>query len=184
MKRGGTRIVGLCGYARSGKDTAAKALTESGEWRRAAFADALKADVLHAMIGSAKAGGIPRAQWPRWSWFEDAAAKERLRPLLVEYGRAMRGVSPDYWIRRLERDYMRGGQAVAVTDVRYANEAEWIRSLGGLVIEIARPGTGPANAEEERSMQCFEADYTVCNAGDIGSLHAQVSRLVKGWYDK
>lgn len=184
MKRGSPKIVGLCGYARSGKDTAAKALTEGGGWRRAAFADALKADVLRSMIGSAKAAGIPRSEWPRWSWFEDAAAKERLRPLLVEYGRAMRGVAPDYWIRRLERDYVRGGQAVVITDVRYENEAEWVRSRGGVVIEIARPGTGPANAEEEHSMQSFKADYTVCNAGDIGSLHVWVSCLVKGWYEK
>ncbi len=69
------------------------------------------------------------------------------RTLLVEYGRLGRAVDPDYWIKRLLLPPARA----CITDVRYANECQWIWSKGGIVFEIVRPGVGPANAEEERS---------------------------------
>ena len=37
---------------------------------------------------------------------------------------------------------------VFITDVRFKNEAEWIKSLGGYIFQISRDGFGPANEEE------------------------------------
>ena len=171
------RIVGFCGYARSGKDTAARGLVADG-WRRAAFADALKQDILHAMITASEKARLPRDAWPQWRWFEDGQKKEIFRPLLVEYGRAMRKVCPEYWIRRLESDYVKGLGCFAVTDVRYANEAEWIRAKGGLVLRVARAGVGPANDEEKNSLAAFEPDLTLVNCGTPEDLQAQVAAAV------
>ena len=80
------RIVGLCGYAKSGKDTAAEVLVRRG-WARYAFADELKADLERA-IGKPLVGMCPEE-------------KEHWRPLMVEYGRVRRAQNVDYWVARL-----------------------------------------------------------------------------------
>lgn len=174
----GPTVVGISGFARSGKDTAAQALVALG-WRRAAFADALKRDVMVTMGSAAEAAGIPKDRFPRWAWFEDPDMKERLRPLLVEYGRAMRLVDPDYWVRRLRHDYVHGPGAFVIPDVRYANEAAWIRGLGGVVVGVVRDGAGPANAEERESLLAFSPDVTVINGGTVEAFHSSLLRLLR-----
>ena len=158
----GQVIVGLCGCARCGKDTAAKLLIEKG-WRRVAFADALKADIIYALTRATKKAYVPREDHPSWKMFEDPASKEKFRPLMVEYGRAMRAIKADYWVQRLLRDYLRGAGKFVITDVRYANEANWIRERGGKVIRVVRPGFEPVNAEELASLKLVSADFEVLN---------------------
>ena len=79
------KIIGICGYARSGKDEAAKALIETG-WTRLAFADELKLELCRT-FGMSK------------EFLEQN--KEAWRPLLVEWGRGRRRIYPAYWIEKL-----------------------------------------------------------------------------------
>ena len=167
------KIIGICGYARSGKDTAAKGLIEDG-WRRVAFADGLKSDVMSALVESAKRANLPKTMWPQWRILEDPELKEKFRPLLVEYGRAMRALNPDYWIRRLAHCFVKGSGKFVITDVRYPNEAAWIRERGGIVIRVVRPGIAAANSEEENSMAAFSADKLVVNSGAPEQLQEEV----------
>ena len=37
-----------------------------------------------------------------------------------------------------------------VTDVRFENEAQWIKMNNGVLVHISREGVGPANHEEHR----------------------------------
>lgn len=173
--RNATRLIGLSGFARSGKDTAFFALWDRGFVRRA-FADALKADVRASLDRSLVTAGLAESET---QLFGDDY-KERFRPLLVEYGRAMRLLVKDYWIKRLARDNFEVLQkeSVGITDVRYANEADWIHEQGGKVILIQRPGVGAANSEEEASIAemkskfCFDA--IIDNDSTVEALHAKV----------
>lgn len=176
------RIVGICGYARSGKDTAARGLVDQG-WRRVAFADPLKQDVLSMLVEASKHGGLPRHQWPQWSWFQDPEKKELIRPLLVEYGRAMRMVDNDYWIKRATKTYVRGCGCFVITDVRYVNEASWIRSRGGCVLQVVRPGVGPANDEEKNSLALVKADSVIPNTGTADELWDAVDAFVNRFFE-
>lgn len=178
-------LIGLCGYARSGKDTAAEVLIKAG-FTRVAFADALKLDVLTALQRSAEivnrantgqsTGGIQVTT----GLFRSPTTKERFRPLLVEYGRAMRALSPGYWIDRLEAD-VHGVDRVVVTDVRYQNEVSWVQENGGVVIYLDRPGIGPANQEEHDSFSQIKQDFTVVNDGTIEELHQAVEQIVRDY---
>lgn len=178
-------LVGLCGYARSGKDTAAEVLIKAG-FTRVAFADALKLDVLIALQRSAQivnradtgqsTGGIQVTT----GLFSSPATKERFRPLLVEYGRAMRALSPGYWIDRMAADVI-GIDRVVVTDVRYQNEVSWVQENGGVVIYLDRPGIGPANQEEHDSFSQIKQDFTVVNDGTIEELHQAVEQIVRDY---
>lgn len=171
------KLIGLSGYARSGKDTAAKALTDIG-WTRKAFADALKLDAGLALRGSLIAGGFNPPQETLVPWFTDPSLKETFRPFMVEYGRAMRALRPDYWIARLSLE-IEPDVCYVITDVRYANEAEWIRRHGGKVVEIVRPGTGPANDEEKNSMAAFKPDAHVYNNKTVEKLREWLLDYVK-----
>ena len=175
------KIIGICGYARSGKDTAAKGLIEDG-WRRVAFADGLKSDVMSALVESAKRANLPKTMWPQWRILEDPELKEKFRPLLVEYGRAMRALNPDYWIRRLAHCFVKGSGKFVITDVRYANEAAWIREHGGAVIRVVRPMALAANSEEENSIAAFSPDTVICNAGTPAQLQEEVRKYAKAHY--
>ena len=171
------RLIGFSGFARSGKDTAAQALLYAG-WTRAAFADALKHDAAMALRQSLIAGHHNPPSSEVDTWFSNPDSKEAFRPFLVEYGRAMRRLHPDYWVTRMALD-LDPGTKYAITDVRYANEAEWIRSTGGKVIEITRPNVGPANREEERSLKEFTADAIIRNDSSIQELHSRIAGYLK-----
>lgn len=131
-------VVGYCGAAGAGKDTAAghwaRCLGEWGiGWKRRALADALREDVV--ALGLAAPGevapGVQRGY--------------RVRRLLqvwgTEHGRAL---DPDYWLLRWSR-YVLDLLAVTPTtplvvlvpDVRFPNEAAFILDeLGGYLYMV------------------------------------------------
>jgi hypothetical protein len=184
------KLIGFCGFARSGKDTAAEALTvkHNRMWHRVAFADALKYDAARALQSSQGCAGTPSDKIIGDSFFTVEENKVRFRPFLVEYGRAMRQLDPDYWIKRLLGSIDEVAQDLAgmcnarfvITDVRYANEVDAIHKAGGIVIYITRPGIGPANEEELRSIAEITPDFSIVNVGSIEALHEAVLKIASG----
>lgn len=160
------KIIGLCGFAQTGKDTAAS--TMKG-WKRFAFADALKAHVtpLLNMVGCD---------------LSNPEHKKKARALLVAWGATARAFQADFWIRLLfdHIDAWKVGKVnskVVITDVRYANEVRAIAARGGAVFRLVRPGVGPANEEEELSFRMIEAEFRlpiIRNNGTAQSLGKQV----------
>jgi len=72
------------------------------------------------------------------------------RPRLVSHGESMRQVDPDYWTKKVLTGL--DGKKVAITDVRYLNEAKQILAHNGTLIYIFRPGFRAANLTEEKSI--------------------------------
>ena len=155
------RLIGIAGWARSGKDTAAMELIRNG-FQRVAFADQLKAELANCFGVTVQQIEAEKALW---------------RPLLVEYGRTWRRMDPGHWIK-LAASGMPDAD-VAVTDVRYRNEAEWIWQQGGFVIRIHRTGIDAANDEERDSLAELDAastrqTFTIFNTGTVEELHKKV----------
>ena len=147
-------IIGLCGYARVGKDTAAQHMPD---FTRFAFADPLKHDVYEMIVCS----GLVKTDGTDIDMEND---KEQLRGLLVEWGRTARKFNLNFWIDRTMKQVRAHLSAypnsnVVITDVRYINEIHAIQCLGGYVIGIKREGYGPANEEEQLSFQMIEKLY-------------------------
>ena len=147
--------IGLIGLAGSGKDTAALALMERG-WNRVAFADALKV----------KALGMG------WDGKKDA----RGRRLLCDLGMAMRAYDPHFWIHRTR---MAAGPPWVFTDVRFANEADFIRGLGGIIVRVIREGLAVGDHESEAGQLAIRSDQSILNDGTIERLHAQLLDIVE-----
>jgi hypothetical protein len=143
------KLIGISGYARSGKDTfyqrAAKLLSENGKNAvRLAFADALKNELNELLT---KNVGIS-------AFTEEDQDKELIRPVLVTYGTELRRkLNPNCWIETIQPDvidHLEAGDYVFVTDVRFENEAQWIRMNGGTLINVIREDVNPANHEEHK----------------------------------
>ena len=119
-------IVGLCGVARSGKDSffryAQTYLKEkyNKEAVRFAFADSLKQDVNDFLLDKVEVSAFT----------QDFREKELIRPLLVSYGAMMREkTAGKYWVDKGSEELdknMYFERISFVTDVRYENEYEMI----------------------------------------------------------
>lgn len=114
----GVRVLGLGHRARHGKDTTARLLARlsNGDCVRYSFADDIYA-VCRALHGMTT---------------KDA-------PLLQRVGVEMRERDPEVWIRAVYTKIQQDQPKVAViTDVRFPNEADFVRGMGGLMVRVSR----------------------------------------------
>lgn len=141
------KLIGITGYARSGKDTIFQRskvfLEKEGiKCSRIAFADALKEELDDLLLKNLNISAFT----------EKDEEKELIRPLLVTYGTELRRkLNPNCWIERVQdriKDLLDEGEYVFITDVRFENEAHWIKYNGGFILHVERLGIKPANHEE------------------------------------
>lgn len=168
-------IIGLAGYARVGKDTLCEQLQN---YERAAFADILKKRVTRMLLIM----GIEADLW-------EAADKESWRDMLVYWGRKMRSIDEDYWVKQLFLQLTPlENKSICITDIRYPSEVAWVQKHGGLVIGISRPGFGPANLEERTSIKQIRIQYPelpwLINDGTPRELEIAAREIIKAFYTK
>ncbi len=127
-------LIGITGRKGVGKSTLASMLRDEISGAEiVAFADALKDDVA-AMIAD-----IPMIVPPIGRAWLDAHKGTVFGPLCQGYGSLMReAIHPDYWVDVLARE-TEDLDAVIIPDVRYANEAHWVKVQGGLLVAIDGP---------------------------------------------
>lgn len=160
-------IVGLVGFADSGKGTASRILIEQG-WQPIAFADALK-DALAVVFGWSRhllEGDTGESR--KWRETVDPwwAAKLSIPHFTPRW--AMQNVGTDVfrrhfhddlWVFRVERsilDTPRWKAGIVLTDIRFHNEGALARVMGGKVVRIKR-GDEPAWFEVAHRANCSEA---------------------------
>lgn len=163
------RIIGLSGYAGSGKDTVAKMLHPRG-YKRIAFADTIRAlalDLDPTVEDLVKMGG-----------WEEAKHNGYVRRYLQKLGQLVRHhIHAEVWVEAAMRRLEPEGNYV-FTDVRYLNEAEGISMFGGKLVYIERPGHEPANDHiSEVEMDGHQFDAVLVNDGDLNQLFDKVMTL-------
>lgn len=190
---GRTAIVGLMGYAQSGKDTTAQVLTDEFGFTRIAFADALR-DMLYALnppiivdewvdsLGDHEMYGTVKGVVDSVGWDEAKTRYRHVRILLqrlgTEAGRNVLGQS--VWVDAAMRKVKPGGRYV-FTDVRFPNEVTAVRDAGGLMWRVVREGTKPVNAHaSETAADDVFADVTFLNNGTVEDLHRAVREVARG----
>src|SRR5690606_10137132 len=172
------RVIGLYGYAGSGKDTVGHTLESLKGYARAAYADPLRqaAEEINPYIPEPLDAGAPhgwrRGLIKRHGWRGAKDGNPWVREFLADLGNAIRDLDPDFWVRLAEeriRWLLVDSPGVTVTDVRFPNEYESIKRLGGVMVRVTRPGCNPAN-EIDNLLDDYEFDSQILNDGSLHDL--------------
>jgi hypothetical protein len=176
MKHG--KLVGFGCRAQVGKDTAAWATG----FTRLAFADNVRvlASVIDPYVtdfGLRLSDAVERLGW------EGAKLEiNEVRRLLQELGGGSREMlDSSIWIRptmQFAGELMLEGHSVAISDVRYPNEVEAIRSKGGIVVRIDRPDVPRLDHPTECALDDYDFDHVIDNSGTVEELRAAVRAIV------
>lgn len=140
-----SKVIGICGYARCGKDSLYNALEAHRGKRvhRIAFGDAIKED-LEEFI---------KVNFDIDIWTDNDDEKKLIRPIVLAYGNAKRSIDADYWIKRaLAKVTEKTDHIYVFTDIRYERELVTVKGIYGYnthIVYLEREGNKPANTDEE-----------------------------------
>jgi hypothetical protein len=178
--KGANMIIGLAGFAQSGKDTLAKILIEEYGFTKIAFADTIRV-ALYTLNPIVKDDGLRLQKLVDDEGWEKAKLTPEVRRLLqvfgTEVGRSLLG--DQVWVELAMRKLVGNGNFV-FTDVRFISEAEAIRKHHGFIWRINRDGVEPMNnhSSETELLEYFY-DAVIDNNRSIGELRTEVDFLLK-----
>ena len=192
-------VIGLSGFAQSGKTTAALYLEKKYGVRRKHIAEPLRAMLAVLM----QANGMSSEEITRYL---EGDLKESVVPCLgitsryaqitlgTEWGREL--ISQDLWSNTWAAG-VQDGESVMNDSVRFPNEADAIRRLGGVVIMIQRPGTRPAKfkwgkfgeflydklgllwgVHDSERIDRIKPDFIIHNDADVETLYADLDKAM------
>jgi hypothetical protein len=162
-------IIGLVGRARSGKDTAARALAPEYTIKR--LAQPVK-DACKALYG-----------WTDYALESDA--KEVVhdfwgtspRQTMVHLTQKLKDhMGHDFFTRRFFAEWD-GQTPIVIPDVRYAPDVEEIHRRGGVTIKIIRPGVHLHEFESE--IPLLKTTWTIENTGTEEDLQRKIKEVLK-----
>ena len=137
-------IIGLTGYAGSGKSTAAQILVERHGFTLVKFAGPLKKMMRCLGLGDREIeGDLKETPHPV---LNNKTPRYAMQTLGTEWGRDQ--IGPALWVNvamEAACKVLDQGGRVVIDDCRFPNEAAAIKQAGGTVIKINRPGVGPVN---------------------------------------
>lgn len=175
-----TLLLGIAGPARGGKTTVADHLRDEFDFHTYAFAEPMKR-MLSQLLGlTAEQLEQHKDTVLPWLGF---SPRHLLQTLGTEWGRE--ALHPDFWIRiatdriRWLENYESSPLRIVIGDVRYENEAAFIRRQGGFLIHVRRNDATPVRAHtSESGIEIQDNDFVLENNGTLAELHDSVSALL------
>lgn len=176
-------IIGLSGVARSGKDTVADMLVKKRGYVKMSFADPIREALytLNPNITVENMGVVSLSSAvDGMGWEILKTYSSDIRPLMqrmgTEVGREMFG--EDFWVKQAMRKAVQH-ELVVFSDVRYPNEADAIRAMGGQIIRIERIGVNAVNGHaSEHALGAYRFDEEIRNMGTLEDLNLSMEALL------
>jgi hypothetical protein len=150
-------IIGLTGYAGSGKSTAAQHLVEKHGFTLVKFAGPLKQMMRCLGLGDREIEGeLKEEPHPLLS---GKTPRYAMQTLGTEWGRDLIGFGlwVDVAMASAATVIDQGGRVV-IDDCRFPNEAAAIKDAGGTVVNIRRPGVGPVNGHASEQLPPYDLE--------------------------
>jgi hypothetical protein len=186
-----TKLIGIHGPLNGGKDTVAEFIywmdrTISGpsRWSKYAFAKPVK-EACKVMFGFTDEQMNDRVLKEQVDPFWGFTPRKSMQQLGTEYGRDM--LRKDVWIKRAEletKNNLAEGIGTIITDVRFENEAEWVRSQpNSILIFLETPGLKrdeKYNHGSESGIKRLPEDKLIINDKSLGlnKLYEQIERVL------
>lgn len=184
MKKRETRmIIGLSGYAQTGKDTIADYLVKNYGFTRVAFADPIREAIyrLNPKIAIADMRDVPLATavdglgWESVK-VDSSDARWLLQRMGTEVGREMFG--ENFWVDQAMKKASQYDKVV-ITDVRYPNELEAIKKASGQIWRVIKNDIGAVNRHaSETALDDYDFEYIIFNNDTKESLYESVDNFM------
>jgi hypothetical protein len=195
-------LIAVTGYKNSGKNAVCNVLEQEYGFKITGMADALKEQmyilnpIIHAIIRTEFDGGGPdyfegnkhvevvrlREIIAEDGWDEAKEKYPEIRRLLqiggTEAGRNIFGenIWPETWYKRT-KVWLKQGYDVCVSDMRFLNEAAFVRELGGYVWRVQRSGCVAGLHASESELDKIEPDQVINNDSALADLVPLVRHL-------
>lgn len=174
-------LIGLTGPARTGKSTTAHHLTLEHGFECFAFADPLR-EGLAAIFQLSPEDFEGESKEQPISWL-GRSPRQLMQLLGTEWGRHM--ISANLWVDLAEQHLNAIANAsfpspsFVISDVRFENEADFIRKRGGMIVHLQRFAAPKVNAHvSEAGVSLHKDDLVLVNDGDLPSLYSQIEGLL------
>jgi hypothetical protein len=173
-----TKLIGIAGPARVGKDTVAQYVCSNMMYLHYWFAKPLKESARH-MFGLSDAqlyGDLKEVKDKRWK----KSPRKILQLLGTEVARDM--FHKNLWIMRAEQAFIHcNRRGMVISDVRYENEAAWIRKMGGVIVHVKRPNAPKVRKHvSEAGIKLRSNDIVLNNVGTIQQLQKEIGIWIFG----
>lgn len=176
-------ILGLSGYAQSGKDTIADYLVKHYGFTKISFADPIRKAlyILNPKVDIADMRGVPLATAVDGLGWENVKAdspdtRQLLQKFGTEVGRELFG--KDFWVNQAMLK-AREHENVVFADVRFENEVQAILEASGAVWRVSKPNVEAVNKHvSETSLDGYVFSKHIDNVGSIDDLHATIDYLI------
>lgn len=171
-------IIGIAGHARAGKDTIAQIIQQEYRCMTYAFAEPLKAMLRAIGLDEQDLNG-----WRKDETNNDFQATPRyiMQTLGTEWGRET--INDNIWVmaaakRIKQMNRSQPDATIIVTDVRFQNEADFVRQHGFLV-HVTRPIQRIAGREHrsENPVGIQDSDLIIINDGSLEDLREEALRI-------
>lgn len=191
--------IGLSGFAKSGKTTAAEYLQSEYGYTRLHIADPLRLMLRMLLVDF-------DYDAEQIHYYLEGAGKEKVIPCLgvtsrhaqislgTEWGREQ--INPDLWVNCWQVRAERHRSGVMNDSVRFPNEEKKIREMNGFTIMLVRDGAGPAaftsrlgklahkrfgamwGVHPSERVDLLKPDFIVHNDGSLKQLHLMLDRVM------
>ena len=174
-------LIGLAGPIGAGKSSVAAHLHLEHGWHPAlAFADPIK-DGLCAMFSISREQ-LEQMKRPNADLAPGVPTRQALQTLGTEWGRSL---SNDLWVEAMRRRINKlllwqTIPGIVIDDVRFENEASFIRAHGGIVIHMrnGEPKFPRCAHISEQPLAIHDDDFVLANDGTTNDLFRKVDRLL------
>ena len=170
-------LIAVHGFKQSGKDTLAHLLVTEFGYTRVAFADRVK-DALHVIFGVPKnllygsdsdKQKLSPVRWaelhgltrPHKDHPEYLSVRELLQIFATEICREK---IPGIWYQYLQ---IPPQEKIVVSDLRFENEAQFLRSKGAIFIKVKRPQAQGSAHASELGLPDSDMDHIIDNGGSL-----------------
>jgi len=179
-------IIGVTGKKFHGKNTVADFYVKNHNFKELSFAEPLK-KVCKAMFDFSDEqlyGNLKETIDERWGitprttfqFVGTDLVRNKIYNILPDIGE-------NFWVKRFEMELSQllvneQSRNIIISDVRFPNEAEIIKKLGGIIIKVVRPDIKNNDLHtSENLIDEISADYNIINDGSIDDLYCKLIEL-------
>lgn len=160
------KLVAFIGAIGAGKSTAAQIFCEGNKFKRISFADPLKGMLSSLGLSSGELYGMEK-ETPNLL-LGGKTARYAMQTLGTEWGRNL--ISSEIWVNAwLHRVTTNVENSTVIDDMRFQNEYNIVRSLGGIIVKIVRAqseNSDKISHPSEKEFEAFSYDYIITNRMD------------------